>query len=647
MRIALVGNQNSGKTTLFNALTGSNQRVGNWAGVTLEKREGVIRNTNYEVIDLPGIYSLNTTTIEERITRDFLLTENVDLIINVIDINQIERSLFLTTQLLELSTPVKIVLNMADLIKDDKYKFNLEVLERTFGQKIHLVSSVKESGLDELINDLKNIERVNLDIYPISINNAIAQISKFIDHKESVFIALKLLEKDLEYEKYSNERIKRIVDILSSRHNISKEIAKSRYNFIETVIIEVEEKETITDKLDKIFLHKYLAIPIFILIMFFIYFLSTGYLGQMLVELVENLVVSFSELTKTFLTKLDVMPWLNSLITDGIIMGVGAVVSFTPQLFILFLSISILEQTGYMARIAFVLDKLFEKIGLSGKSIIPFIIGSGCTVPGILATKTIKSEEERTTTAILTSLVPCSAKLPIMTLFISHFFIKGSFMYSFSLYLLSVVLIVLVAYILSKTINKNRSSSFILELPTYKKPQYKYVSKDVYNKTSGFVKDAGTLIFASSIVVWFLASFSFKFKYEVDIEQTMLAGIGKVFGYIFYPMIGTNSWAAGVSILQGLVAKEQVVSSMAILAGLSSNETGTFIFNSPLFSFFTPASAYAFVAFNLFSAPCIASISTLRKEIGRKKAGIAIFLQTIFAYLLSILIFIIGRAIGG
>jgi len=429
-------------------------------------------------------------------------------------------------------------------------------------------------------------------------------------------------------------------------------IAMERYSFIEKVkkecVKENHSKKSMSDKLDKIFLNKFFAFPIFVLIMFLIYYLSVGVAGSATVDWVSEMIDKLSEFSNTKLESIGCSSWLNSLIVDGIIAGVGAVLGFVPQLIILFLCIALLETTGYMSRIALLLDKMFRKIGLSGKSLIPFIVGSGCSVPGIMSSRIIENEDERKMTTILTPFIPCSAKLPIIALFAGYFFPESSGLVSASLYFFAIIVIILSACMMKKFIFKNTSSTYISELPEYKLPSIKYVSKEVFDKIIAFIKRAGTIILLCSIVIWFLLSFSPSFEYGIDIEKSMLASLGRSISWVFSPMLGENSWGATVSAIQGLVAKEQVVSSMAVINGLSEDvEESSAIFNSSgTFGFFTAASAYAFMVFNLFSAPCFGAIGAMKRELGGLKRLLkAVIFQTGFAWMLATIVYQIGSRI--
>ena len=628
MKIALVGNQNSGKTTLFNTLTGMNAKIGNWPGVTIEKKVGIIKNTDYELVDLPGIYSLSPYSIEEELSKKFILEEKPDVIINIIDSTSLERSLYLTTQLLELDCKIIVALNMVNILEKKGFIINEKELERSLQTKVLKISALKGTGIDRLIIEIgEPNKKRNLSFYDVQTEQKIKQKELKLQIPNKRFVAIKQLEEDSEFEEI---------------------IATERYNFIENIKKNViiknvsKSQENMSDKLDKIFLNKWLAFPIFVGIMFCVYYLSVGVVGRFTVDFISQAIQYLSQNVRGLLENLNVSEWLNSLIVDGIIAGVGSVLGFIPQLIILFTCISLLETTGYMSRIALLLDKIFRKIGLSGKSLIPFIIGSGCSVPGIMGTRIIENSNEREMTTILTPFIPCSAKLPVIAMFSGYFFDKYSGLVSASLYFLAITIIILSAMVMKKWIYKNNNSTYISELPEYKLPSAKYVFKDVFDKTISFIKRAGSVILMCSIIIWFLLSFSFKLEYGVNVENSILSWIGRAISWMFYPMLGVNSWGATVSAIQGLVAKEQVISSMTVIAGLSEEASGQ-IFKAGIFSFFTPASAYAFMAFNLFSAPCFGAIGALEKELGtfEKMLKVVIF-QIVFAWSLAVLIYQVG-----
>lgn len=655
MKVALVGNQNSGKTTLFNCLTGMNAKIGNWPGVTIEKKTGKIKGTDFEITDLPGIYSLSPYSTEEEVSRNFIFEENPEVIINIVDSTSLERSLYLTTQLMELDTKVIVALNMADMLEKKGISIDIEKLEKLLGVKVYKISALRETGIDELINEVKKSDDlIRQNVFDSSLEDTIELIEDKIESKHKKFVSVKLLEKDERFKNKITEEISKIIEKEEENYDTDFEevIATERYSYIEKVkkqsVIQKKDYESISDKLDKVFLNKFIAFPIFIIIMFFVYYLSVGIVGSATVDWVGSLVDSLGEYIGEFLEKCGTSEILNSLVVDGIIAGVGAVLGFVPQLIILFLCIVLLETTGYMSRIALLLDRIFRKIGLSGKSLIPFIVGSGCSVPGIMGARIIENEDERKMTTILTPFIPCSAKLPIIALFAGYFFEENSGFVSASLYFFAIAVIILSAIIMKKFVFTKTSSTYISELPEYKIPNIKYVAKDVFDKVIAFIKRAGTVILLCSIIIWFLLSFSFKFEYGVDIEESILAEIGNKISWVFYPMIGQNSWGATVSAIQGLVAKEQVVSSMAVIAGLSEDtEEGAEIFgNGSIFSSFTAASAYAFMVFNLFSAPCFGAIGAMRRELGSTKKMLkAVAFQTICAWILGCIVYQVGSKI--
>ncbi len=657
MRIALIGNQNSGKTTLFNALTGANQKIGNWPGVTIEQKVGYISNGTHEIIDLPGIYSLSPYTLEEALSRAFLIQEKPDLIINIIDATSIERSLYLTTQLMELNIDMVIALNMADMFDKKGISIDIKALSEQLQTTIVKISALKRSGLKELVDIIESqtyIKHQTQSIFRPNVEKIIGHLVSQIHQDHARFIAIKLLEKDPIIESVGLDIDKWIKPLEQSyQQDIETIIASGRYDYIEKVksqtFVRLHHGDHTTELLDKIFLNKWLALPIFALIMFLIYYISVGVIGSLTVDFIGGNVSALSSWMFDWLRNIGASEWSASLVADGMIAGVGAVLNFVPQLILLFILISLLESTGYMTRIAFFLDRLFKKFGLSGKSLIPFILGSGCSIPGIMATRTIEGQDERRISIMVTPFIPCSAKLPIIALFAGFFFPNYAGFVSFSLYVLSILIILLSAIIMKTFFFKGTPSAFISELPNYKLPNLRYTVRDVYDKIAEFIEKAGTIILMSSIIIWLLTSFSITLTYGVDVDESILAYIGRVFSYLFYPMLGDLSWATSVSAIQGLVAKEQVVSSMAVIGGLSADITeGNVILNAPIYAFFTPASAYAFMTFNLFSAPCFGAIGAMRKELGSaKKMWQAILFQTGLAYVLSIVIYQTLTFIGG
>lgn len=693
MKIALVGNQNSGKSTLFNTLTGDNQKIGNWPGVTIDKKSGIIKNTNFEIIDLPGIYSLYSYTKEEMVTRDFLLKEDYDVIINIVDANSIGRGLYLTLQLLELNKNVIIVLNMCDIAKKKGILIDENKLSNLLNNtKVIKISAISGSGTEELISYLKVI---NKSIYKKSNCKDFLKVEKRnnknnfeINRKNYGLINTNNFEISRKnYDSSNTNNFKMNRENYGSINTNNFKINRKNYDSINTNNFEMNRKNydsinannkellndfnydenkitekykqiddilkssttyikpkrpNITDILDKIFLNKFLAIPIFVFIMFIVYHFSIEFVSNNTTNLVNLCIENISQKIGAFFELNNVSEALSSLVINGIFSGVSTVLSFLPQLICLFIFISILEKVGYMSRIGLIFDKIFRKIGLSGNSIISFILGTGCSVPGIMATKTIKDEQEKRTTAMITSFIPCSAKLPIISLFSSYFFKGNNGLVAVSFYVLGIIIIIFSALILNK---HYKESGYISELPEYRLPKLKHVLKDSFEKTFDFFKRAGSVILISSIVVWILSSYSLRLEYGVNIEDSILASIGKTFSWIFVPIVGQNSWEVAVSSIQGLIAKEQVVSSMAIIANLESKNVYSSIFsNGSPFNFFTPASAYAFVCFNLFNVPCFSAVSAIGRTLKNKKDLLkAIAFQTGVAYIVSSVVFFIGN----
>ncbi len=643
MKVALIGNPNCGKTSLFNKLTGSNQKVGNWPGVTIEKKEGLLLKTDIEIIDLPGVYSLSPYSSEEKVSRDFLLNEKPDIVLNVIDSTLLERSLYLTSQLFDMGARVVIALNMNDLLEKKGISLDEEKLSEELGVSAIKVSAKSGFGINELVEALSGKKVCEFqkgpEIYSGFVEKEILLSSKELN-LENKFLVVEALAGSC-----SEFRSKQVLEKLYKMDS-SQVFASQKYDFIERVrdkcLTVKNKKETISDKLDKVFLNRWLALPIFAVIMCLVYVLSVGVVGKFSTALIGEKVADFSIKVQSFLQKSGASDWAISLLINGIIAGLGSVLSFLPELVVIFLCISILETTGYMSRVAFMFDRLFKNFGLSGKSLVPFIVGTGCSVPAISLTKTIENESEREMTTICTPFVPCSAKLPIISLFVGYFFPGHSGLMTALFYFLAIILILLSSLILKNIFYKTQTASFVSELPEYKLPSFKYVSRDVFDKAKDFVVRAGTIIVFCSVIVWFLSSFSWNFRFSESIENSILAGIGRCFAWIFYPIIGEMNWAVSVSAIQGLIAKEQVVSSLGVLAGLSQNGAIGSIFSSGIFSGFTKASAIAFVSFNLFSAPCMASIGAMKNELkSTKKTILALLFQVGLAWLVSSLIYFI------
>jgi len=691
MLIGLVGNQNAGKTTLFNLLTGSNQKVGNWPGVTIERKEGLIRGSgDLAIVDTPGVYSLSPYTDEEKVTRKFCLTSKPDVIINIIDATSLERSLYLTTQLLELNTDIIIACNMSDILEQNGITLDEKRLQDLLGVTVVRISAKKGTGIDTLISYLKNrnyLKNPHTRIYEEPVQNEIDHLEGDLNNeleeaRNPKFAAVKLFERDPYFQALTNTSTEQEIKVIEKTYGMDAEqiIADQRYDYVtkikESCVIQKDVGKSITDKLDQIFLNKWAALPIFVVIMGLVYFLAVGLVGSLTTDFMDALfngsqtinvfyrevpfaIKGLGPLLGEAISNAGGSEWAADLVQNGIVAGVGSVCNFIPQLIILFFCLAILETTGYMSRISFFLDRVFKKFGLSGKSLIPFIVGSGCSVPAIMSARTIEDPKERKMTIMLTPFIPCSAKLPIIALFSSVVFPSYGWIASLSLYLMAVVLILVNALILRPFL-KSTSSSFISELPAYKLPSIKYVGRDVYDKTLAFVKRAGTIILLCSVVVWVLSRFTWTWQYVYflsdssltdgalkswQVGQSMLGGIGRIIAYLFIPTLAGNySWGAAVSAIQGLIAKEQVVSSMSVIAG------GGKILASDIFSFFASNgwAAYGFMVFNLFSAPCFGAISAMRKELGSTKAALqTVLFETLVAFTLSSLIGTLGWAVNG
>ncbi|MCQ2793900.1 MAG: ferrous iron transport protein B [Bacilli bacterium] len=670
MKIALLGNQNSGKTSLFNALTGSNQKIGNWPGVTIDRIEGKIKKHDATITDLPGVYSLSPYTSEEAISRHFVLEGKPDLIINIVDVTSLERSLYLTTQLLELNTDVIVVVNMIDLLEKKGIKINLKGLSEAMGVTMVPVSAKTGDGIDRLLNIIfrhKYKKNKHQKIYPYDVETFIQNV--MMAQKCDRFAAVKVLEEDLEFRVLMNEETKKAHTDIENKYRMDGEqlVASLRYEYIEKLkkdFVQIKRRKiTKSDRADSIFLHKIWAIPIFIVMMMGVYFLSIAVVGGLTSNLIsaafngaktleldfiftkvifDHPVAGLGPLLGNWLKSVGASPWSVSLVVNGIVGGVSAVVCFVPQLMMLFLCLGILETTGYMSRIAFFLDRIFHKFGLSGKSLIPFIVGAGCSVPGVMSTRIIEDPNEKKATIALVPFVPCNAKLPIISLICSVFFGGYAFLFALLFYFMAIILILGSAIVLKKILKRKEHSTFISELPSYKAPDFLYIGRDVGDKTAAFFRRAGTVVVFFSVIVCILTSFTWDFKYvdnvSITVNQSMLAGIGNAFSWFFYPMLGGHGgewmWVASVSSIQGLVAKEQVISSLRVIEAAGGPS---------IQQLFTPLGAFAYATFNLFSIPCVGTISTIHGELRSwKKTGLIMLCEIVVAWLLASFIGIWG-----
>lgn len=665
--IALVGNPNCGKTTAFNALTGSKAYVGNWPGVTVEKKEGKLRGTKEEVtvIDLPGIYSLSPYTPEEVVARNYIIKEQPSLIINIVDASNIERNLYLTHQLVELGRPTIVALNMMDVVEKRGESIDLVELEKRFGVKVVPISAVKNRGLDELIKLALEVctqkTKIQTKVLPFeeAVEKAIDGVVKTIDiQKLGAFynkrwVALKVLEQDkkileeLTLSQSENEIIGKYIKDLTTTYedDVESIVINQRYEYITKHIGQIVknrlvQKVTISDKIDRIITNRVLAIPIFFGIMWLVYFLSVQTIGDMTIAFMEGLFGTIGEQVGIFLESINVSPWIHGLVVDGIIGGVGAVLGFVPQLMILFLLIGILEDCGYMSRVAFIMDKVFRKFGLSGKSFIPMVIGTGCSVPGIMASRTIESERDRKMTIMLTPFIPCGAKLPVFALLVGAFFPEHVWVAP-SMYVLGIFMVILSGLILKNTLFKGEAAPYILELPDYHIPNFKGVFMQMWDRSKAFIIKAGTVIFVASGLIWFLQSFNFRLE-MVETDQSILASIGHVVAPIFAPL-GFGTWQASVATVTGLLAKEAIVATFGVLLGVGEVTEADPGLVTSIGTLFTPLSAYAFMAFTLLAAPCVAAIGAMKREFGNWKwTLIAVGYQTGLAWLVAFIIYQVG-----
>lgn len=669
LRIALAGNPNCGKTTLFNALTGSSQYVGNWPGVTVEKKEGKLKgHKDVTVIDLPGIYSLSPYSLEEVVARNFLMHEKPDVIINLVDGTNLERNLYLTTQLLETGIPTVIALNMIDIVEERNDVLHADELSKNLGCPVCEISALKSTGIDVMIEKALNLAKnpsacKPSEIYTGLLKEKIEACEKLLSNKadknSSRWYAVKLLEDDQDSIKEIAITDSDKAFVKTAREAIEKEydddaesiVTNARYEFIGKIRDKVLERKdhtalTASDKIDRFVTNRWLALPIFALVMFGVYYIAMSSVGAMGTDWVND--VLFGEIVPnavdSILTSLNVAPWLYSLIQDGIIAGVGAVLGFVPQIMVLFFLLSILEDCGYMARVAFIMDKIFRKFGLSGKSFIPMLISTGCAVPGIMASRTIEEEKDRKMTIMLTSFIPCSAKLPIFGLFAGALFNDASWVAT-SMYFIGLASVIVCGIILKKTkYFGGDPAPFVMELPAYHWPSVKGLFIHMWDRAKAFIKKAGTIILLATIVVWVLSSFNWSFE-MVDTNESILASIGNLIAPIFAPL-GWGDWRAAVAAFTGLIAKENIVGTFGVLYGLEEvAENGTEIWTQ-ISQLFTPVSAYSFMIFNLLCAPCFAAIGAIRREMGTAKwTWITIGFQCGFAYIVALLINLIGNMI--
>lgn len=678
IKVALAGNPNSGKTTLFNSLTGSNQYVGNWPGVTVEKKEGRLKgNKDVLIVDLPGIYSLSPYTLEEVVTRDFLMNEKPDVIINLVDATNIERNLYLTTQLAEIGIPMVIALNMIDLLKNFGDDINIDKLSKEIGFDIVEVSALKGTGVLEVATKAVELAKRKEKAIPVhkfgsDVERALSQIGSLIKNRDDIpdellrWFSVKLFERDkkvIEQLKLSgdiSDKIEKIISDIEKMHDDDSEsiITNERYEFITKVVASTVKKHrgnmTVSDKIDRVVTNRILALPIFALVIFIIYFISVSTLGTIITDWTND--VFFGEwvtgAAATLLTKIGTAEWLSDLILNGIIGGVGSVLGFVPQMFLLFFFLSLLEDCGYMSRVAFIMDKIFRKFGLSGKSFIPLLISSGCGVPGVMATKTIENEKDRRMTTMVTTFIPCGAKIPVIALIAGAMLPDYAGLVAPAVYFIGIFAVIVSGIALKKTkLFAGDPSPFVMELPQYHVPSVKGLWVHMWERGSSFIKKAGTIIFVSSAVIWFLSNFGISGGSVGMVEgsKSFLGMIGGFIAPVFAPL-GFGTWQATVATFSGLVAKENVVATFGIFFGLGNEiiEDDPTLLNMVAQLFPSVVAGMSFLIFNMLCAPCFAAIGAIRKEMASGKwTLIAVGYQTLLAYIFSLIIYQVGGLLIG
>ena len=680
--IALAGNPNCGKTTMFNALTGANQYVGNWPGVTVEKKEGKLKNQkDVTVTDLPGIYSLSPYTLEEVVSRDYLLKEKPDVIIDLVDATNIERNLYLATQLLEIGIPVVIALNMVDLLKKNNIHINVKGLSSALGCPIVETSALKGTGLKEVVDEAikcANQHRVPSKQmeFPKAVEKAVNEIESLvpanISEENKRWYAVKLLERDSKVKEGLNlpasaqSKIEEIASNLEKAEDDDTEsiVTDGRYQYIQKVVSanvkRSGNKMTVSDKIDRIVTNRILGLPIFILTMFIVYYVSVTTVGTMVTDWTnDSFVGTIQGVVADGLSGVGVADWLVSLVSDGIIGGLGAVLGFVPQMAILFLFLSILEDCGYMVRIAFVMDRVFRHFGLSGKSFIPLLISSGCGIPGIMASKTIEADNDRRLTIMTATFIPCGAKLPvialmggIMTAYVTGDYVAAGFITPL-MYFIGVVAVLVAAIILKKTKPfSGKPAPFVMELPQYHIPSAKTVLLHVWERLKGFIIKAGTILFLATVIMWILSSIGNTgsgIGFVEDSNDSIMAILGGILAPIFAPL-GFGKWQPVAASISGFSAKESIVSTMGVLANVAGDDAeDTMIVGAAIKAWFPSAvAAFSFLLFNLLDSPCLAAISTMAHEMqSRKWFWFAILFQNIFAYVVTLCVYQIGLVVTG
>ncbi|MCI9179417.1 MAG: ferrous iron transport protein B [Lachnospiraceae bacterium] len=671
VKIALAGNPNSGKTTLFNALTGSNQFVGNWPGVTVEKKEGKLKgHKDVIIMDLPGIYSLSPYTLEEVVARNYLITERPDAILNIVDGTNLERNLYLTTQLAELGIPVIIAVNMMDLVQKNGDKINTNALARELGCAVVEISALKGTGITEAaslaVSAAQKKEKAMAvhrfgKVVESGLEEIKARLDSSIPEEQKRFFSIKLFERDDKIAEgmTSVPAVEDIIVRMEEKFDDDSEsiITNERYTYIAQILKDSyvkagKNQQTVSDKIDQIVTNRILALPIFAAVMWLVYYISVTTVGTIVTDWTND--VLFGEIIppaiESLLVSIHCAEWLQGLILDGIVAGVGAVLGFVPQMLVLFIFLAFLEACGYMARIAFIMDRIFRKFGLSGKSFIPMLIGTGCGVPGVMASRTIENDRDRKMTIITTTFIPCGAKLPIIALIAGALF-GGASWVAPSAYFVGIAAIICSGIILKKTrVFAGDPAPFVMELPAYHMPTAGNVLRSMWERGWSFIKKAGTVILLSTIFVWFTSSFGVvdgRFGMVEDLSQGFLAGIGSALAWLFAPL-GWGDWKMAVAAITGLVAKENVVGTLGILFGFAEvAEDGTEIWGN-LASSYSAAAAYSFLTFNLLCAPCFAAIGAIKREMNNAKwTWFAIGYQTVLAYMVSFCIYQLGTFIQG
>ena len=675
VKIALAGNPNCGKTTLFNALTGSNQFVGNWPGVTVEKKEGKLKGHKDVVLtDLPGIYSLSPYTLEEVVARNYILQEKPDAIINIVDGTNIERNLYLTTQILELGIPVIMAVNMMDIVEKNGDTIHIDKLKKKLGCEVVTISALKGTGITEAANKAVSIAQSHKKITPVhefcdkaeEIIGAVEnKLTGVVPEEQKRFFAIKLLERDDKIIEQMNTSVNVSAEIKEMENEFDDDtesiITNERYVYISSIIGQCvtkarKDKLSTSDKIDRIVTNRWLALPIFAVVMFIVYYVSVTTVGAFVTDWTND--VLFGEIippaVESGLNAIGCAAWLQGLILDGIVAGVGAVLGFVPQMLVLFAFLAFLESCGYMARVAFIMDRIFRKFGLSGKSFIPMLIGSGCGVPGVMASRTIENDRDRKMTIMTTTFVPCGAKLPIIAMIAGAFFGNSGWV-STSCYFVGIAAIICSGIILKKTkMFAGDPAPFVMELPAYHWPTVSNILRSMWERGWSFIKKAGTIILLSTIILWFLMSFGWEggsFGMVEELNESILSKIGTAIAWIFAPLGWTKAgegWKMAVAAVTGLIAKENVVATFGMLYGFAEvAEDGAEIWGN-LAAAMTPIAAYGFLVFNLLCAPCFAAMGAIKREMNNTKWFLfAIGYQCGLAYLVSLCIYQIGTLVTG